>query len=199
MNDDLKLLHAQLAEVRTDKSKLAAKLGELGAERHTLETVASESADAVTAAELALVDALAADELGEPADIEGAQQRLDAARLQATSGTDSAQRLMVLDALKARFNTEGATLHARGDALLAEIAAAEVEILRAKTVALRDEATAAMLLLARLEYDLPALRALIVERGGVWDFPQLSEAGIGVMYRASGRNATTELLAELAA
>lgn len=201
MNENLKSLNAQLAKVREAQSEVSGKLGDIGAERHEIETAANDRAAAVSAAEQDLVDSLAREELGEKSDVEAARQRLNAARAQAENGVGTAQRLRVLDVLAARFNAEATALHEKAAGLMREIAAAEAEILRAKAEALRDEATAAMRTIARLEHELPVLRNLIVERGGSWDMQPLSEGAIAHQYRASvvGRNVAADLLADLQA
>lgn len=202
MNETLKALNAELAEIREAQSKLAAKLGDIGAERHEIETAASDRAAAVSAAEQELVEQLALEELGEQSDAEGAQQRLNAARLKAENGVEAAQRLRVLDALRARFDAEAQALHEKAATLMAQIAAAEVEILREKAAALRDEAVAAMRLIARVDLEVPALRTLIAERGGSLEFQPLhSLETMAYQYRTSmmGRNVAAELMADLMA
>lgn len=202
MNENLKTLHAELAEIRDAQSKLAVKLGDIGAERHEIETAASARAAAVSAAEQELVDQLALEEVGEQSDAEGARQRLNAARVQVENGVEAAQRLRVLDALRARFESDNQALHEKGVGLIAEIAAAEVEILRAKATALRDEAAEAMRLIARVDLEIPALRRLIEARGSSLPLPPLPGVeAIVEQHRMSmiGRNVAAELLAELEA
>lgn len=191
-------LKNDLALIRVDQAKLAAKLGEIGAERHAVESASSDRAASIAVAEQALVDALAAHELGEPADVDGAQQRLNDARLESHSGIDTATRLRVLDALRARHEGEHVALHERGRGRVAAIRAAETEAIAAMGADLLVETETAIAAVARNACLLDACRNLVAERGATWPHAILREAEITLKNQITPNQARAEIVAALA-
>jgi len=195
--NDLKTLNDQLAEVRRQQSDLASRLGELGAERHAIETASTDRAASIAAAEQNLIEHLARQELGEPADVESAQQRLNAASLQAQNQIEGVTRLRVLDALKARFEGEHGALHDKGVGIVAAIKQAEKERLIEVANELFNDCETALESLAHAEPKLHATRALLSEYGHPWHLGQIVQAQIQARFPTSPNQARAAVLAEL--
>lgn len=195
----LKDLNQQLATVRNGQAELAAKLGEIGAERHAIETASNDRAASIAAAEQALIDALAAAELGEQSDVEGARQRLNEASLQAQNGIEGATRLRVLDALRQRHEADHQALHEKGVGLIEQIKRAEIDALNDLANDLRNEAKAAMETTVRTESLLNAVRAELNERGANYTLPPLSELAIVAAATLTPNQARAEIARALAA
>lgn len=195
----LQQLKGQLAELRRAQADIAGKLGDVAAERHDIEAEAADRAAAIEAADRALTEALVARELGEQADVEGAQKALDAARLDAQGSSGAATRLRVLDALKARFESEHSALHEQGLGLMKAIKDAEVERLLAMGADLLIETELAMAAVARNAGLLDACKFLAAERGASWPHAVLSETAVAYRSQLTPIQARAQIIDALAA
>lgn len=195
--NDLKSLKAQLAEVRRAQAGIAAKLGDIAAERHDIEAEVADRAATLEAADMALVAALAARELGDDADVEGAQKALADARLLAQNAIEPSQRLRVIDALRQRHESEHQVLHGKGIALMASIRTAEAEALVLVANGIYNDCETALEQLAMAEPRLLAVRALLNEYGRSWHLPQLSEAVVRSRFNITPNQARASVLADL--
>lgn len=197
--NDLQNLNAQLAEIRRAQAAIATKLGDLSAEKFELESGARDKAAAVEAAEVALVASLAAAELGEQTDTAAARKALDEAKAQAGMVGETATRLRVLDALKARFESEHAALHERGLTIVSAVKRSEAEAILAKGADLLSETEAAMATVARNACLLAACQSLAVERGAPWPHAVLNEAAVAYRNQLTPNQASAAIVATLAA
>lgn len=196
---DLKNLNHRLAAIRKGQAELAAKLGDLSAEKFELESEARDKAAAVEAADVALVASLAAAELGEQTDTASARKALDDAKAQASMVGEAATRLRVLDALKARHEAEHTALHERGLGVMDAIQTAEAERLRALIREYRENAASSIREMARAESLLRAAIEELNARGVNNDLAPISEQAVIVKFQASGFNPRAEVLAALTA
>lgn len=195
---DLQQLNAQLAEVRRAQAGIAAKLGDLSAEKFELESETRDKAAAVEAAEVALVASLAAAELGEQTDTEAARKALDDAKAQASMVSDTATRLRVIDALRARHEAEHTAIHEKGLSIMAAIKRAETDAIMVKGADLLAETEAAMILLARNAGLLEACKSLVVERGATWPHAVLNEAAVAYHNQLTPNQARAAIVSALA-
>lgn len=197
--EDLKILNAKLAEVRRAQAEKAAKLGDLSAEKFELESEARDKAAAVEARESDLVTSLAAAELGEQTDTAAARKALEEAKAQAAIVGDTATRLRVIDALKARFEAEHVALHEQGLGIMAEIRAAETEAITAMGADLLADTETAMATVARNACLLVACQSLAAERGASWPHAVLNEAAVAYRHQITPNAARAEIADALAA
>lgn len=196
---NLKTLNAQLGEVRRAQAGIAAKLGDLSAEKFELESEARDKAVAVEAAEVALVAALADAETGLPADVPAARKALDEAKAQAAIVGETATRLRVLDALRGRHESEHAALHEKGLSVMAAIRAAELDAITAKGADLLADTEAAMATVARNACLLAACQSLTAERGASWPHAVLNEAAVTYRHQITQNQARDAIADALAA
>lgn len=197
---ELQQLNAQLAEIRRAQAGIAAKLGDLSAEKFELESDAHDKAAAVEAAEVALVASLAAAELGEQTDTDAARKALDDAKAQASMVSETATRLRVIDALRARHEAEHTAIHEKGLSIMAAIKQAETETLVLVANGIYNDCETALEQLAEAEPRLLAARALLSERGHPWHLPQLNEAVVRSRFNHLTPNVCrASVLAELSA
>lgn len=193
----LSQLQNQLDAIRVEQSKIASRLSDVAAERFELETDATDLAATIETADVAVVAALAAHELGEPSDVAGAQKDLSEARLLAQNSIEPTQRLRVLDTLKARFDAEHVALHEKGLVIMAAIREAEKDRLIEVANELFNDCETALESLAQAEPKLLAVRTLLGEYGHPWHLGQLVQAQVQARFPTTPNAARSSVLAEL--
>lgn len=191
-------LNSQLNEVRRSQAGIAAKLGDLSVEKFELESEARDKAAAVEAAEVAFVASLAAAELGEQTDTVSARKALDDAKAQASMVSETATRIRVIDALRARHEAEHTAIHAKGISIMAEIKRAEDDALVVTGLNLLTEVESAMAAVARNACLLAACKSLVVERGATWPHAVLNEAAVAYRHQLTPNQARAEIVSALA-
>lgn len=169
MNDTLKSLTAALAAANRELQEHQRSIAEASRRRDTLAGDLAALDAALEAAEIAHANALAAEQIGEPADSKTTAAALEKARAALAGKPELTQRHRIAAAVVEGLERRYLEAHGRAEALNEQHRAALVAELEHRADEAMDEARALVDGLVEKSVQLHALRGLLVEQGATWN------------------------------